>query len=120
MARLERESLQDDVVQADMRSFRRPRAYDLALSLWTSFGYFESPGDDRVVLENEYESLSEDGQFVIDPDNHRLNEFLAGYVCGVRNLLRGKSRRVLNRHEFYVAYVEVCFQFVYQHKPTLR
>ena len=37
-------------VQADMREFRRPAAYDLALSLFTSFGYFAAPEDDLLVL----------------------------------------------------------------------
>ena len=35
-----------ELVQTDMREFRRPAAYDLALSLFTSFGYFAAPEDD--------------------------------------------------------------------------
>src|SRR5262245_12083788 len=30
-----------DLVEADMRSFMRPRAFDAALNFFTSFGYFE-------------------------------------------------------------------------------
>ena len=38
-----------ECVQADMREFRRPAAYDLALSLFTSFGYFAAREDDLLV-----------------------------------------------------------------------
>ncbi len=66
MLRLDTESLQADVVHADMRSFRREGAFDLAVCLWSSFGYFEAPDDDRKVLSNVHDSLSDNGQFVID------------------------------------------------------
>lgn len=50
----------------DMRRFERPEAFDLACSLFTSFGYFEDEQDDRRVLANIYRSLKPGGQFVID------------------------------------------------------
>jgi SAM-dependent methyltransferase len=53
-------------VRADMREFRRPQAYDAVLNLYTSFGYFEDPGDDRRVARNALESLRPEGAFVID------------------------------------------------------
>lgn len=55
-----------ELVEADMRDFRRPAAYDLALSLFTSFGYFESGDDDLRVLRNVRASLRAGGAFVID------------------------------------------------------
>src|SRR5438552_18525856 len=33
-------------IQADMRDFVRPEAFDLVLNLYTSFGYFDNKGDD--------------------------------------------------------------------------
>jgi SAM-dependent methyltransferase len=53
-------------VDADMRDFRRPTAYDLALSLFTSFGYFDSRDDDLRVLRNVRASLRSRGALVID------------------------------------------------------
>jgi SAM-dependent methyltransferase len=53
-------------VQADMREFRRPAAYDLALSLFTSFGYFAAPEDDLLVLGNVRQSLRPGGVLVMD------------------------------------------------------
>jgi len=52
-------------VRSDMRDFVRPRAFDLALSMYTSFGYFEDADEDLVVLRNVLASLKPGGAFVI-------------------------------------------------------
>ncbi len=53
-------------LRADMRAFLRPRAFDAVLSLYTSFGYFEDPEDDRRVARNAFESLAPGGAFLVD------------------------------------------------------
>jgi SAM-dependent methyltransferase len=53
-------------VQQDMREFVRPEAFDLAVNLFTSFGYFENREDDAQVLANVHRSLRHGGAFVID------------------------------------------------------
>ena len=55
-----------ELVQADMREFRRDAAFDAATTLFTSFGYFDSPDDDARVLRNVCASLKPGGAFVID------------------------------------------------------
>lgn len=55
-----------ELVQADMREFVRPGAYDLALNLFTSFGYFEDQEDDRRVCRNFARSLRPGGALVMD------------------------------------------------------
>jgi len=55
-----------ELVRSDMREFVRPNTFDLALSLFTSFGYFESRDDDLAVLRNIRASLKTGGVFVID------------------------------------------------------
>jgi len=55
-----------EFVQSDMRDFVRPGAFDLAISLFTSFGYFESRDEDLAVLRNIRTSLKQGGAFVID------------------------------------------------------
>lgn len=55
-----------ELVRADMREFRRPRAFDAAISMLTSFGYFEDPEDDLRVLRNVFESLKPGGVLLID------------------------------------------------------
>jgi SAM-dependent methyltransferase len=55
-----------ELVEADMRDFVRPAAFDLALSLFTSFGYFDTREEDLAVLCNVRASLKQSGVFVID------------------------------------------------------
>jgi SAM-dependent methyltransferase len=55
-----------ELVQADMRAFARPAAFDLALSLFTSFGYFDDPADDLRVAANVHRSLRPGGALVMD------------------------------------------------------
>jgi SAM-dependent methyltransferase len=63
-ARLERVGV--EFVQEDMREFVRPAAFDAAISLTTSFGYFESDEDDRRVVAHVFDSLRPGGTFVVD------------------------------------------------------
>ena len=53
-------------VQEDMCRFVRPEAFDLAISLFTSFGYFESKDDDLRVLRNIHKSLRTGGTLVME------------------------------------------------------
>ncbi len=53
-------------VQTDMRDFVRPEAFDLALSMFTSFGLFDDKREDVQVLGNILTSLKPGGVFLID------------------------------------------------------
>ncbi|MBZ0299659.1 MAG: class I SAM-dependent methyltransferase [Anaerolineae bacterium] len=53
-------------IEADMRAFQQPGAFDLAINLFTSFGYFEDRNDDLKVLDNFYTSLRPGGVLVMD------------------------------------------------------
>ena len=53
-------------IQEDMRNFSRSEAFDLCLSLFTSFGYFENKADDIAVLRNIHDSLVSGGTCLID------------------------------------------------------
>jgi len=55
-----------ELVQADMRDFVRPDAFDLAVSLFTSFGYFGDHEEDAGVLANLYASLRPGGALLIE------------------------------------------------------
>jgi SAM-dependent methyltransferase len=57
-----------DVVfeRADVRDFRRVAEFDAAISLFTSFGYFEDPRDDQKVLANVHASLKPGGKLLMD------------------------------------------------------
>jgi SAM-dependent methyltransferase len=55
-----------EFVHDDMRAFRRPGGFDLAISMFNSFGYFTDRADDRRVVTNLYDSLRSGGVGVIE------------------------------------------------------
>jgi SAM-dependent methyltransferase len=61
-------------LEQDMRQFVRPAAFDLAINVFTSFGYFDDEAENRQVLENIHASLKPGGTFVFD---HLGKEILA-------------------------------------------
>lgn len=61
-----------DWVHQDMRDFVRPQAFDVVISMMTSFGYFLERGDDLRVLSNMYSSLRTGGCCVIDLKSKEL------------------------------------------------
>ncbi|MDR2398656.1 MAG: class I SAM-dependent methyltransferase [Spirochaetaceae bacterium] len=60
------EHLDIEFIHADVRSFRRPHFFDVVTNLYISFGYFENPDHDRLVVQNAYESLKPGGAFIVE------------------------------------------------------
>ncbi|HUS80034.1 MAG TPA: class I SAM-dependent methyltransferase [Armatimonadota bacterium] len=60
------EGLEIEVVREDMRRFVREEAFDAAINLFTSFGYFEDQEDDRRVARNLQQSLRPGGPLLMD------------------------------------------------------
>jgi SAM-dependent methyltransferase len=61
-----REGLDAAFIRKDVRSYKRKNAFDVAVNLYNSFGYFENPKDDLLLLRNAYSSLREGGALIID------------------------------------------------------
>ncbi len=53
-------------VESDMRLFVRSASFDLACSLFTSFGYFEDEQGDLRVLRNIHQSLKDNGVLIME------------------------------------------------------
>jgi SAM-dependent methyltransferase len=53
-------------IQMDMRDFVRADSFDLVLSMFTSFGYFDDKNEDLNVLHNIFNSLKSGGICLID------------------------------------------------------
>ncbi len=70
----DREAATIEWIERDMRDFARPEAFDLAINLFTSFGYFDDWSENRRVLENVLASLKPGGAFIFD---HLGKELLA-------------------------------------------
>jgi SAM-dependent methyltransferase len=62
----EREGVEIELVHEDMRHFLRPDSFDLAISMLTSFGYFDEERENLAVLRNVFSSLKTGGVFVFD------------------------------------------------------
>jgi SAM-dependent methyltransferase len=66
------ENLEIEFVRSDVRSFRRNEAFDLALNLYISFGYFENIEDDRLLAQNAWDSLKPGGTFIIETQGKEI------------------------------------------------
>jgi SAM-dependent methyltransferase len=60
------EELDVEFVQADMLSFKRTNSFEGAISLFTSFGYFEEAAENLQVLKNIYHSLKPGGKLLLE------------------------------------------------------
>ncbi len=65
-AQAKQEGLDVEFVHEDMRAFCRPDTFDAAINLFTSFGYFADPQEDRQAVDNVCRSLKPGGVFVMD------------------------------------------------------
>ncbi|MDH5398744.1 MAG: class I SAM-dependent methyltransferase [Cyclobacteriaceae bacterium] len=50
----------------DMRKVFKKEAFDIALNMFTSFGYFSSEAENKRVIQAANDNLSKEGQFVLD------------------------------------------------------
>jgi SAM-dependent methyltransferase len=85
-----------ELVQSDMRAFVRAEAFDLALSLFTSFGYFEDPQHDLTVLRNVHRSLRASGVLVMDLAS---KERMARVLRPATSQRTAGGARLVQRHE---------------------
>jgi len=79
-------SLVLDVVEADMRAYRKTDAFDAAVNLGTTFGFFDDREDDGCVVSNLLDSLRSGGLLIMDMVGKEImrREFAprAEYVVG--------------------------------------
>lgn len=61
-----RELLSPEFAIADVLTYSEPNTYQVALSLFSSFGYFEDHDDNLRVLRNMHDVLKQDGKALID------------------------------------------------------
>lgn len=108
-----REGVSVEWVREDMRTFCRPGAFHLCLSLFTSFGYFPDEENQRV-LDNVVKSLRKRGVLLLDLRNagkglHRLEDWdetrevpsgrLRMTMRFDRKSSRAKARHLLTRRD---------------------
>jgi SAM-dependent methyltransferase len=92
-----------------MRDFVRPDAFDLVLSMFTSFGYFNDKQEDIVVLENMYASLRSDGACLIDVKG---KESLARILQPTSSEVFPDGARLVQRHEIFDDWTRVRNEWI--------
>jgi SAM-dependent methyltransferase len=85
-------------VQMDMRDFVRADAYDLAISMFTSFGYFDEKNEDLHVLRNIFSSLRSGGVFLIEMMG---KEILAKIFQPTTSDFLLDGTKIVQRHEIF-------------------
>ena len=85
-------------VHQDMRDFVRPGAFDLALSMFTSFGYFDDKGEDLLVLRNIFASLRPGGSLLMELAG---KEILARIFQPTTSTQLSDGSMLVERHEVF-------------------
>jgi len=95
------------IVQARMERIPFRESFDLAISLFTSFGYFETDGENAAVFREVSQALKPGGRYVVDFLNApqvRANlveasseETPSGIKLDVRRAIEGHPPRVVKR-----------------------
>lgn len=60
------EEVSVDFVKADLRTFKSEKKFDLALNLYTSFGYCDTEAEDTQILKQIYDCLKPGGTFILE------------------------------------------------------
>ncbi|MEE1167071.1 MAG: class I SAM-dependent methyltransferase [Treponema sp.] len=60
------EGVSINFIKQDLRTFNSEKKYDLALNLYTSFGYCDTPEEDFSIVQNIYNSLKDGGKFILE------------------------------------------------------
>lgn len=60
------EEVNIEFLNADLRSFKSEKKFDLALNLYTSFGYCDTEAEDVQILKHIYDSLKPGGTFILE------------------------------------------------------
>jgi SAM-dependent methyltransferase len=85
-------------VHKDMRAFVRTCSFDLVLSMFTSFGYFDDKQEDILVLGNILANLKPGGVFLIDVMG---KERLANILQGTTSEVLPDGTKLIQRHEIF-------------------
>jgi len=104
-------------VRADMRDFVREEAFDLALSMFTSFGYFDEKEEDLAVLRNVLASLKPGGVFLMELVG---KEFLAGVFQPTTMDTLPDGSRLVQNHEIFDDWTRIRNEWVLVRKGRTR
>ncbi len=103
--------------EADMRDFIRPESFDIVLSTFTSFGYFDDKKEDLRTLENIFASLKPAGVFFIDVKG---KEALARFFQPTTSEELPDGARLIQRHEIFDDWTRIRNEWIIIRKDMVR
>jgi len=104
-------------VQKDMRDFVRKETFDLVLSMFTSFGYFDDKQEDVLVLGNILTSLKPGGVFLIDVMG---KERLASILQPTTSDVLADGTKLIQRHEIFDDWTRIRNEWILIRKGKAR
>jgi len=96
-------------IQMDMRDFARENVFDLVLSMFTSFGYFDDKDEDSLVLRNIFNSLRSGGVFLIDVMG---KERLAKILQPTTSDILPSGTKLIQRHEIFDEWTRIQNEWI--------
>jgi len=107
--RARKERVEVEWVQEDMRTFLRPGSFDLALSMFTSFGYFDDKEEDIGVLRNIHQNLKTGGACLIDVAG---KEWLARAFQPTTSSELPDGTLLVQRHQIFDAWTRIRNEWI--------
>ncbi len=104
-------------VQDDIRTFLQPNAFDLVLSMFTSFGYFDDKEEDLTVLRNILGSLRPGGVLVMDVMGKKQ---LAQAFKSTASRKLADGSVILRRHEVFDEWTRIRNEWTIIRGDTVR
>ena len=104
-------------VKMDMRDFVRPDCFDLALSMFGSFGYFEDKTQDVGVLRNIFASLRPAGVFLVEVMG---KERLAKILQPTTSDVLPDGTMLVQRHEIFDDWTRIRNEWILFRKGRAR
>jgi SAM-dependent methyltransferase len=104
-------------IQMDMRDFVRADAFDLILSMFTSFGYFDDKREDLQVLGNIFTSLKPGGVCLIDVIG---KELLAKIRQPTTSEVLPDGSKLIQRHEIFDDWTRVRNEWILIHNGSAK
>jgi len=104
-------------IQMDMRDFVRPEAFNLILSMFTSFGYFDDKDEDLQVLGNMLTSLKPGGVFLVDVMG---KERLAGILQPTTSDVLPDGTKLVQRHEIFDDWTRIRNEWILLRKGKAK
>jgi len=96
-------------VQTDMREFVHPEAFNLVLSMFTSFGYFDNKQEDLEVLGNILKNLTPGGICLMDVMG---KERLAMILQSTTYDILPDETKLIQRHDIFDDWTRVRNEWI--------